>query len=172
MKFYTFCLWNIISKRGLGMYCKGDNPHHYPETEKAKWGQILKAIANVVATVDKVKSFEIFRVKVWLTFWCSRHPLWIFFLLAKLFSCISANIFRYFLIWIFFERPGKIRICMYKRFWKVKSIWSKQKQPYEIQETGWSVCKFIFFYLWKNLLLWYQLLLFTATIVFLVLYDL
>lgn len=69
MKFYSLGIWNIISKRDLGMYCKGDKPHHYPKPRKAteiKESEVktLKAMANVVATVDKVKSFEIFRVKV------------------------------------------------------------------------------------------------------------
>lgn len=69
MKFYSLGIWNIISKRDLGMCCKGDKPHHYPKPRKAteiKESEVktLKAMANVVATVDKVKSFEIFRVKV------------------------------------------------------------------------------------------------------------
>lgn len=128
-------------------------------------------MANVVATVDKVKSFEIFRVKVWLTLWCSRRPLWIYFPLAKFFSCISANIFRYFLIWLFLERLGKIRIFMYKRllrgpFHLVKTettIWNS---------SNWLISVQIHLFIYGKTLKWYQLLPFTATIVFLVLYTL
>lgn len=81
---------------------KLNTPTITPNLEKLQKKQsevkTVKAITSVVPTVERVESFEIFRVKVRITFGCSGHPLSIYFPPAKLFSCILANIFRYFLI--------------------------------------------------------------------------